>query len=991
MKKRLLLILPCLLIFSLFCSVAFAQKKPSKPTEPTLPKATSATDRMKGFEKRKELIENSLVANIAFRNIGPTVMSGRVVDIDVNPQDPSVFLVAYASGGLWITENNGSTFTPLFDNEAVMTIGDIAAEWKKDGSLGNIWIGTGENNSSRSSYSGTGIYKSTDRGKTWKHLGLEESHHIGRIVLHPTDPNTIWVAALGHLYSPNPERGLYKSTDGGKSWAKTLFVNDNTGAIDLVIDPTNPQILYAATWERSRKAWDFLGSGKGSGIYKSTDGGNTWTKVTIEGSGFPSTAGVGRIGLDIYPKNPNIIYAVMDNQDAQEKKVEETANALKIKPSMLKTMSADDFMKQSDEDITAYLDRYGIPATYSAKSIKEDIKNGKYTPKALADYINANDDLFEITVKGLEVYRSDDAGKTWKRTHEKYLEGVVYTYGYYFSQVRVNPNDEQEIFTMGVPVIRSNDGGKTWKALDDTNAHSDHHALWINPNRKGHLILGNDGGLNISYDNGDSWFKLNNIPVGQFYSVNVDMATPYNVYGGLQDNGVWGGSSQNKPTKDWHDSGRYPFQSLMGGDGMQVEIDTRDNATIYTGFQFGNYFRINKNTQERKFITPKHQLGETPYRWNWETPIHLSRHNQDILYMGSHRFHRSLNKGDSFETLSSDLTKGGKEGNVPFGTLTVIHESPKKFGLLYVGSDDGLIHVSKDGGYTWKRISDNLPQNLWVSQVYASHHVESRVYASLNGYRNDHFEAYVYVSENYGETWQRIGTALPAEPVNVVKEDPENQNIIYVGTDHGAYASLDRGQTFHAFVKGFPAVPVHDLVVHPRDREIVLATHGRSFYVGNVAHLQQLKPEILAKEVHIFALKNTNFNERWGTSRDEFSTPFTPSLEIAFYANKHIENTVKILSANGLTLKEIKDISKKGLNFVSYDLTLDEKVVESYQKELSDKAKKEVKLKKAQDGKYYLQAGEYTVQIGNEKQTFKIEAPRERGGRRNTEASPERE
>lgn len=986
MKKNTLLILSFLLIFNGLTLHSFAQKKNPKASESTAIKPTSAADRMKGFEKRKESIKNSAVSNVGFRNIGPTIMSGRVVDIDVNPYDPSIFFVAYASGGLWKTENNGSSFTPLFDNEVVMTIGDIAVEWRKDNSVGNIWIGSGENNSSRSSYSGTGIYKSADGGKTWTHQGLEETHHIGRIAIHPTDPNTVWISALGHLYSPNPERGVFKTTDGGKTWAKTLFINENTGAIDLTIDPTNPQILYAATWERSRQAWNFVGNGKGSGIYKSTDGGATWAKITNEGSGFPATAGVGRIGLDIYPKNPNIIYAVMDNQDAQEKKAEENTNALKIKPSMLKTMSAEDFLKQNDEDITAYMDRYGIPNDYSAKSVKEDIKSGKYSPKALADYVNANDDLFEITVKGLEVYRSDDAGKTWKRTHEKYLEGVVYTYGYYFSQVRVNPNDDKEIFTMGVPVIRSNDAGKTWKELDDANAHSDHHALWINPNRKGHLILGNDGGINVSYDNGESWFKMNNVAVGQFYSVNVDMATPYNVYGGLQDNGVWGGSSQNKPSKNWQDSGRYPFQFVMGGDGMQVEIDSRDNATIYTGFQFGNYFRINKNTQDRKFITPKHKLGETPYRWNWETPILLSKHNQDILYMGSHRFHRSMNKGDSFETLSDDLTKGGKEGNVPYGSLTVIHESPKKFGLLYTGSDDGLIHVSKDGGYTWKRISDNLPQNFWITQVYASHHSESRVYASLNAYRNDNFEAYVYVSENYGDTWQRIGGNLPLEPVNVVKEDAENQNLIYVGTDNGAYISLDKGQNFHAFTKDFPAVSVHDLIVHPRDKEVVLATHGRSFYVANVAHLQKLTTEVLAKNLHTFPLKSMTYSERWGSSFGSFSEPMKPEAEIAFYANKNTETTIKILTANGLVLKEMKDQSEKGLNFAKYDLTVDEKVLESYQKELSEKAKKEVKAKKAQDGSYYLQAGEYSVEIktgdSTEKQTLKVEMPKERGGKR---------
>jgi photosystem II stability/assembly factor-like uncharacterized protein len=980
MRKQLLLLFSFLLVFNVF-----AQKKNQKPAENPMPKATSATDRMKGFEKRKELIKNSLIGNVEFRHIGPTVMSCRIADIDINPYDPTQFFAAYASGGLWKTENNGSTFKPLFDNEAVMTIGDIAVEWKKEG-VGAIWVGTGENISSRSSYSGAGIYKSTDQGKTWTNVGLSETHHIGRIIIHPTDPNTVWVAALGHLYSPNPERGIFKTSDGGKTWSKTLFINDNTGAIDLIIDPKNPNTLYTATWERTRRAWDFVGNGKGSGIYKSTDGGNTWAKLNVAGSGFPETEGVGRIGLDIYQENPNILYAVLDNQDPQEKKPEENTNTLKIKPSMLKTMTTDEFLKQADEDITAYLDRYGIPMDYSPKSIKEDIKNGKYTPKALADYVNANDDLFEISIKGAEMYRSDDAGKTWKKTHEKPIEGLFYTYGYVFSQVRIHPHNPDRIYTLGVPAIRSNDGGKTWEKMNDENAHSDHHSLWINPNREGHLILGNDGGLNISYDNGDTWLKINDIPVGQFYSVNVDMATPYNVYGGLQDNGVWTGPSTHKPNKEWTDSGTNPFRSIMGGDGMQVEIDTRDNATVYTGFQFGNYFRINKNTQDRKFITPKHKLGETPYRWNWETPILLSKHNQDILYMGSHRFHRSMNKGDNFETLSEDLTQGGKKGNVPYGTLVTIDESPKKFGLLYTGSDDGLIHVSKDGGYTWKRISDNLPKDLWVSQIDASAHSEGRVYAALNGYRWDNFEAYLYVSENYGETWQKIGTDLPAEPINVVREDPENPNVVYVGTDHGAYVSLDKGLTFMAFVKNLPATPVHDLVIHPREKEIVLGTHGRAFIIANVAHIQKLTSEMLAKNLMVFPLKSMTYSDRWGSSWSNWDEPFTPSAEITFYVNKSVESTIKILTANGLVLKEMKDESEKGLNFLAYDLTFDEKALGSYQKELLDKAKKEVKVKKAQNGKYYLQAGEYTIEVKigetTEKQILKIEAPRERGGRR---------
>ncbi|MCS7020034.1 MAG: glycosyl hydrolase [Cytophagales bacterium] len=976
----------------LWLDTAVQGQRKTQNTTSALPVATSAARRIEAFKIRKQLQESSIVANVAFKNIGPTVMSGRVTDIDVCPADPSHFLVAYASGGLWHTSSNGTTMKPLFDNQASMTIGDIAVQWQGT-TPAIIWVGTGENNSSRSSYAGTGIYKSADGGKTWEHLGLEETHHIGRIVLHPTDPNTIWVAATGHLYSPNPERGVFKSTDGGKTWQKTLFVDNNTGAIDLVIDPTNPQVLYAAMWERSRQAWNFKGSGKGSGIYKSTDGGNTWTQLNTDGSGFPNTEGTGRIGLAIFAGNPNILYAVLDNQDSRP--ADQPTGREVIKPSAFRTMTAEEFAKLPDEDLQAYFERYGIPAKYTPQSVKQDIANKKYPVKALADFINANDDLFEIEVKGAEVYRSDDGGKTWRKTHDKPLDGLVFTYGYYFSQIRVDSKNPDKVYTLGVPIIKSEDGGKTWQSINGENVHADHHALWLNPTRPGHLIVGNDGGINISYDDGASWHKMNNIPVGQFYAINVDMAQPFNVYGGLQDNGVWYGPSTYRHSLDWHDSGRYPYQLIMGGDGMQVEIDTRDNSTIYTGFQFGNYFRVNTKTGERKPITPRHELGETPYRWNWQTPIHLSRHNQDVLYMGSHRFHRSLDRGETMQTLSGDLTAGGIKGNVPYGTLTTIDESPRRFGLIYVGSDDGLVHVSRDGGYTWTRISDKLPQKLWVSRVIASHHAEPRVFVSLNGYRYDHFEPYLYVSEDYGQNWTRIGTNLPAEPINVVREDPVNDQILYVGTDHGVYISFDRGISFAAMQNGLPAVAVHDLRVHPRDKQLVVGTHGRSIYMADVQHIQQLNQELITKPLHLFPIQSITASEAWGRSRN-FAAPTTPERQIVFYLNYTIKNAIsniRVLSAAGTVLQELTDESEAGINVVKYDLTISEKAVADLQKELQAKAKdgKEVKIVAADNGKYYLPVGEYTIEVraGESvvKQTLKVEAPRQ-GGRR-SEPSPQ--
>ena len=563
--KSLLLLLP----FSVF-----AQKE--VPVAPTL-----SAKRIAGFDERKKLEDNSLVSNVKFRNVGPSVMSGRVVDVDVSPTDPTHFYVAYASGGLWVTYNNGQSFTPLFDNQVVMTIGDIAVDWKHGET---IWVGTGENNSSRSSYAGVGIYKSTNKGKTWVYKGLGESQHIGRIVLDPNDTNTIDVAVLGHLYTPNEERGMYITTDGGKTWKRTLYIDNNTGAIDLTMDPTNPKILYAAMWHRARRAWNFEGSGSTSGIYKSTDGGETWNLLTTKESGFPTGDGVGRIGLAIYSKNPNIVYAVLDNQaDRGIKKKKEG-----LTKDTLRTMTKAAFLTLSDSILEKFLRDNNFDDEYTGERVMKMVKVDSIKPSSLVDYLeDAETAISETNVKGVEVYRSDDAGKTWKRTHEGYLDEVVNTYGYYFGQIRVSPFNQDKIFIVGVPILKSVDGGKTFRSIDAGNMHGDFHALWLDPNYDGHMIVGCDGGITISYDDGKTYFKANTPAVGQFYSVNIDMEKPYNVYGGLQDNGVWYGPSNNQDNMEWYQEGQYPFKRIMGGDGMQVMVDTRDNTTCYTCFQFG--------------------------------------------------------------------------------------------------------------------------------------------------------------------------------------------------------------------------------------------------------------------------------------------------------------------------------------------------------------------------------------------------------------------
>lgn len=930
------------------------------------PPYTEAEERIDSYRQRMELEERSIANAIEFRSAGPTVFSGRVADLDVWEKDPSHFYVGYASGGLWKTTNNGISFTPLFDEEMVMTIGDIAVDWERD----VIWVGTGEVNASRSSYAGVGMYKSEDGGNTWQYRGLPESHHIGRVLIHPDDPNTVWAAVLGHLYSPNPERGIYKTTNGGESWEKTLYVDENSGAVDLLMDPNNPDILYAATWDRTRRAWDFVESGAGSGIYKSTDRGETWQLLTDEKSGFPTGEGAGRIGLAIGEKDgQQVLYAAIDNYFRRPK--EDQKEDILAKEE-LREMDKEEFLQVEKYLVKDYLQRNGFPREYSVEKIREMIQNEEIRPIALVEYVeDANSLLFDTPVIGLEVYRSTDGGQNWEKTHDNYLDRVYNSYGYYFGQIRTAPENADKLYVMGVPVLRSDDGGASWTSIQGDNVHADHHALWANPDRPGHLILGNDGGVNISYDDGENWIKCNTPAVGQFYAVAVDMAEPYNIYGGLQDNGVWMGPGTYESSTEWHGSGQYPYREIMGGDGMQVAVDTRDNATVYTGFQFGNYYRLNTKTGERQYITPKHKLGERPLRWNWQTPVHLSAHNQDILYMGSNKMHRSLNQGDDFEEISPDLTTGGRKGDVAFSTLTTIHESPLRFGLLYAGTDDGLVHVSRDGGSSWQRITDGFPENMWVTRVFASAFDEGTVYVSLNGYRWDDFSPYVYMSTDYGQSWERIGEDLPLEPVNTVEEDPENPNLLYVGTDHGLYISLDKGKSFMLLNNQLPAVAVHDVVVHPRERELIVGTHGRSIYLGNVRELQQLTEELMASPLHVFKMESIRYRSRWGNTFADWAEPSEPEVHIPLYSNTPGKTSITVKMGD-LTLKEFEADCVRGLNYLPYDLSLDGEILNEYQEILNEDRQEDempIKLEKADNGKIYLYEGQYEIIVEKDGET----------------------
>jgi photosystem II stability/assembly factor-like uncharacterized protein len=901
-----------------------------------------AQQRLESFNKTKQNI--SPFNGIKFRNIGPTIMSGRVTDLAVNPTNPTEFYVAYASGGVFHTTNNGLSFTPIFDNEATLTVGAIAMNWTTH----TLWVGTGEVNSSRSSYAGVGIYKSSDTGKHWTYFGLPESHHIGKIVTHPTNNNIAWVAVLGHLYTSNNERGIYKTVDGGTTWNKTLYVNDSTGCVDLLLHPNNTSILYATSWTRVRHAWNFNGAGEGSAIWKSEDAGDTWKKISTGENGIPQGIGAGRITIAMSKSSNDIVYALIDNNFNQEEKKEDDKDK-KIKARDVLAMTNDEFLKMDDKKIESYLKNNGYPEKYTATSLKEAIKKNKLTVKQIAEWklADADNNLFDTPVYGAQLYKSNDGGSTWKKTHETILEGLFFTYGYYFGAMTVSPTNADKVTIAGYTCLQTTDAGKTFKEIAKENCHADYHRIWMNEKDDKHMIVGNDGGINITYNNGDVWYKANNPAVGQFYSVTTDDAKPYNVYGGLQDNGTWTASSEAVMNNEWQQSGINPYKVIGDGDGMQVQVDTRDNTTTYLGYQFGNYYRTNKNTGDAKYITPTYDIGEKPLRFNWQSPICLSRHNQDIVYFGSNCFHRSMNKGEDMKKMSADLTNTTYKGNVPFGTITSISESPLKFGLLLCGTDDGLIWKSNDVGDTWTNITNNLPFQKWCTRVVASAHKKERLYCTLNGYRTDDFTPYVYVSNDAGNTWTPLANTLPNEPINVIKEDPINENILYVGSDNGLYVCIDAGKKFMLWQSNLPRVAIHDIAIQKRENELVLGTHGRSIYIASLNFVQKLAADSNSFPLFIYAIEDINYNNKWGSKWASYADAMKPSIAINYYIAKASTIEVTIYSKEMMVLKTFTVEANYGINTINYDATITKKLAGN----------------KADDGQYYLTAGNYIVEI----------------------------
>jgi photosystem II stability/assembly factor-like uncharacterized protein len=741
------------------------------------------------------------------------------------------------------------------------------------------------------------------------------------------DPDVVYVAAVGHLYTENEERGLYKSRDGGSTWTRVLFVDERTGAIDVVQDPSRPDVLYAATWERARASWNFLESGPGSGLWKSTDAGETWTRLA---GGFPAGATIGRIGLALAPSRPDTLYVLLDNQarrPAGEATDEETPGG-ELTPRRLRGLDAAAFVRLDDAIVGRFLKRYDYPKALKPARLKRDVKAGRIAVADLVAYLeDANRDLFENDVVQAEVYRSDDGGQSWRRTHDGRIDKVYYSFGYYFGRIAVDPQDAERIYFGGVPLLASADGGRTWQGLDRRGVHVDHHALYVDPRAPHRVVVGNDGGLNVSYDRGATWTKINNLPVGQFTTLALDNAKPYNILGGLQDNGVMRGPSTYKPGK----SDPTAWKEIYGGDGSCIAVDPKDAGTVYTASQFGNSVRLNLKTGEREKIRPRPELSarkkEKPLRYNWVTPFILSPHSRDVLYYGTNRLYRSFDRGTTWTAVSEDLTSNREQGDVPFGTITSIAESPRRFGVVWVGTDEGRVWGTRDGGASWADLSAGLAGGRWVTRVVASAFDEGTVYVAQNGYRNDEFTPYLWRSMDYGRTWESLAAGLPFEPINTVREDPRARHLLYVGTDLGVFVSLDRGRNWTALTGGLPRVPVHDLLVHPREGDLVVATHGRSVFVAEAAPLRKLTAERLGRPLVALPVKEAPGDPRRGYGEHPYITwaRDEPVVQLAWWSSLPAGAAVRlsIRDEHGSVWKELQATSRPGFNAIDYDITAD--------------------------------------------------------------------
>ncbi|MDH4198102.1 MAG: hypothetical protein OEW05_11875 [Candidatus Aminicenantes bacterium] len=777
MKRTRLSLVPLAIGLALCLTLAFGAAKVQKKVENTDPAL-----RVKAFEQHRAMVAQTPFKDLRWRFIGPFDLGGRCTDIAVPKGSRTVFYAGAATGGVFKTENAGTTWEPLFDDQPTLSIGDIAVA-ESDANI--VYVGTGEANIFRASEAGIGIFKSTDAGQTWTRMGLEGTYTIGRVVIHPTNPEIVYVAAPGHEWTNNPERGVFKTTDGGKTWQKVLFVNDHVGANDLVMDPQNPDTLYAATWNRIRLRWSDPRPGGEDGLFKTTDAGQTWKPIN---NGLPDTNFTGRIGIDLCRTKPNVLYAYVDNHSPGR------------------------------EPRPGELDSYGRPR--------------------------------QRGIVGAEVYRTDDGGESWRKVSptDERMERFGGTYGWVFSQIRVDPNDAETIYIMGLGLSKSTDGGKSYTNLYYEGLHGDHHGLWIDPFDSSHLINTNDGGVNISYDGGKTWRDFHaGIPAVQFYNVAYDFQSPFWVYGSVQDQGTYRGwiplrkpgQASQAPQRRRMREPLPRWETAPGGEGTIIAVDPEDPNTIYSSSFYGRLERseYKNGAWTSKQIFPRAAEGEPAYRGQWLAATMISPHNPRIIYHGFQYLFRSLNRGETWEKISPDLTYNNPQQQgvwpygIPFATITAVDESPFKFGLLYVGTDDGRVWVTRNGGESWTEITAGLPFNKHTWAIVASRYDRATVYVTLVGRHDDDFNPYIFKSADYGKTWTSIAGNIPGGPVNVVREDPKTKGVLYAGTDTGVYVSLDDGKTWAVLGSGLPTSYVWDLAVHPRDNALIIATNGRGMWL----------------------------------------------------------------------------------------------------------------------------------------------------------------
>jgi len=849
------------------------------------PGSAAATEETSSEPEGIRTLRAADLKGLSWRSVGPANMSGRVADIAVAPGNPKTFFIAYGTGGLFKTTNNGTTFTPVFDKEATASIGSVAVVdappewhgWEEEqteesgdgagdsadkGKAKIVWVGTGEGNGRNSSSWGNGVYRSTDGGGKFKHLGLQDTHDIPRIAVDPRDPDVCYVAAMGHLWGPNEQRGLYKTDDGGKTWEALLQVDELTGCCDVVLDPANSDIVYAAMYTRLRKAYSFHGGGPNGGIFRSDDAGRTFKKLT---NGLP--AETGRIGLDLFHADPRIVYALVESD----------------------------------------IGGRSINAWHSHS-------------------------------KAGGVFRSEDRGETWTRMSN------LTPRSFYFSRIRVDPKDDQRIYLPGWGLGVSDDGGKNFRAGLARIAHVDMHAMFVDPQDTDHLILGSDGGAYVSYDRGATWDFLDHMAVGEFYNIAVDMSDPYRIGGGLQDNGSWIGPSASRRRSggdSLSESGyaitNADWQFINNGDGFHVAFDPVDLNIVYAESQGGELVRVHLDTGRRRLLKPAPKEGQPQFRFNWNTPFLISRYDPTVLYTGGNVVFKLTERGDRWERISGDLstqdlekmTAVGSDAET-YGTIVSLAESPLAPGMIWAGTDDGLIHVTTDDGRNWLDATGPLVGGLYVSKIEPSHHERDTAYAAIDGHRSDDMEPHLIMTTDAGQSWRSIvGDLPPGAPVKVVREDQKNQDVLYIGTERAAYVTIDRGQHWIKLNGDtLPTVAVDDLVQHPREIDLIAGTHGRSIYVmDDVSPLSQLTQEVLDTGLHLFEIPPAKpriylpYGGLWSHRMFRAKNP-PMGARISYWLREYPGETVKIEITNkhGVTVRSLTGTNRAGVNRVVWDL-----------------------------------------------------------------------